>query len=259
MSYCQTKDGQIFYQTFGDKSNPALIFSNSLGTDHTMWQPQIDALQDNFFIIAYDTRGHGKSDAPKGSYTIEELGEDVIALLNELSLQKANFCGISMGGLTGLWLAIFCPHYFDKIIVSNTAAKIGQTKAWQDRATQVRQEGLAHLAKSAPTRWFSDEFITKNPNVVNALTTLLANQNPEGYASCCDALSTADLQSSLSQAGVPILSIAGLKDPVTPPSDAQFIADTAPNARLVSIDASHIANIEQAEAFTQHIRQFLVS
>lgn len=257
MPYCQTKDGQIFYQTFGNKSNPALIFSNSLGTDHTMWQPQIDALQDKFFIVAYDARGHGKSDVPKGSYTINDLGEDVIALLNELSIQKANFCGISMGGLTGLWLAIHHPGHFDKIIVSNTAAKIGQESAWQDRAKLVLEHGLEGVASSAPSRWFSESFVARNGGIVDRLTKNLSNQSAEGYSACCQALAIADVRDELKEIKLPILSIGGELDPVTTVSDAQYIVDNVSGAILATIQASHIANIERPSDFNKIIEGFV--
>ncbi|OOS02258.1 3-oxoadipate enol-lactonase [Moraxella cuniculi DSM 21768] len=257
MPYCQTKDGQIFYQTFGNKSNPALIFSNSLGTDHTMWQPQVDALQDKFFIVAYDTRGHGKSDVPKGSYTINDLGGDVIALLNELSIQKANFCGISMGGLTGLWLAIHQPGHFDKIIVSNTAAKIGQESAWQDRAKLVLEHGLESVASSAPSRWFSESFVARNGDTVDRLIKNLSNQSAEGYSACCQALAIADVRDELKEIKLPILSIGGELDPVTTVSDAQYIVDNVSGAILATIQASHIANIERPDDFNKIIEGFV--
>lgn len=145
----------IHYQTFGDKNNPALIFSNSLGTNYTLWQPQIEALQHQFYLIGYDTRGHGQSSIPLHSYSIDELGQDVVALLNHLNIKKANFCGISMGGLTGQWLAVHRPEHFNKIIVSNTAAKIGNATAWRERADKVRQDGLRPIADTAASRWFT--------------------------------------------------------------------------------------------------------
>ena len=146
MATLQHGDVSLNYQTFGNPANPALIFSNSLGTTYRMWQPQIDALQNDFYIITYDTRGHGGSTAPDQPFTIEQLGDDVIALLDHLQVKQAHFCGISMGGLTGQWLAINKPERFSHVVVCNTAAKIGQEQAWNERATLVREQGLAPIA-----------------------------------------------------------------------------------------------------------------
>lgn len=222
-----------------------------------MWQAQINALQADFFIICYDTRGHGQSTAPNKPYTIAELGQDVVDLLTFLKIQKAHFCGISMGGLTGIWLAIHRSAYFDKIIVANTAAKIGNQNAWQDRATSVRTNGLQAIADTAPSRWFSDDFIQNNPKIVKNLSNTLAKGNKDGYANCCQALAAADLRDALQNAKTPLLVIAGEQDPVTTVADGQFIVDNAPSAHLVTLDASHISNIEQNDAFTKAIKDFL--
>ena len=191
------------YATFGDKSNPALLLSNSLGTSYHMWQPQIDALQNDYFIICYDTRGHGKSSAPKGPYNLDQLGQDVIDLLDHLNIDKAFFCGISMGGMTGQWLAI------------------------------------------------------NHPDVVKALSAALAAGSSEGYASCCEALSVADTREQLKNVRVPVTVLSGIEDPVTTVADGQYMVDHIPNAKLATIDASHISNIEQPEAFNQLVRQYL--
>lgn len=257
MPIFQNNEVSLHYQTFGEKSKPALIFSNSLGTNHTMWQAQIDALKDDFFIICYDTRGHGQSSTPNHAYAIEELGGDVVVLLDFLEVEKANFCGISMGGLTGIWLAIHAPHKFHKIIVSNTASKIGNETAWQDRANSVRENGLQAIADTAPARWFTDEFIKSYPDVVKQLSDNLAKGDKDGYANCCEALAVADLRDELKNAQVPLLVIAGESDPVTTVADGEFITANAPNANLVTINASHIANVEKADEFTAIIREFI--
>lgn len=247
---------RLNYHVFGDKTKPVLIFSNSLGTNHTMWQSQIDALQEKFFVVCYDTRGHGDSSTPEGAYTIAQLGQDVVDLLDHLGIKKATFCGISMGGLTGIWLAIHRPEYFIKIIVSNTAAKIGDQKAWQDRANSVRTHGLQGIADTAPSRWFTDEFIKKNPRIVKNLSDSLAEGDKEGYASCCEALAMTDLRNDLKNVQVPMLVIVGSADPVTTLADGKFIVDHAPGARLETIAASHIANVEQPEVFNNIIKSF---
>lgn len=248
---------QLYYQTAGDPANPALLLSNSLGTRWQMWQPQIDALTKYFYVISYDTRGHGESDKPAGPYSLTRLGQDALCVLGALGIKKAHFCGISMGGLTGLWLAIYAPERFMRIAVANTAARIGSAEGWQSRAASVREQGLAELATSAPQRWFTPGFIRKQAALVEQLTDTLAEQDKEGYAACCDALAEADLRADLSRIQLPLLVIAGSADPVTTVADAEAIVKACPSASLVSLKASHISNLEQPAAFNRALSQFL--
>lgn len=248
---------QLYYQTAGDPANPALLLSNSLGTRWQMWQPQIDALTKYFYVISYDSRGHGESNKPAGPYSLTRLGQDALCVLGALGIKKAHFCGISMGGLTGLWLAVYAPERFLKIVVANTAAKIGTKEGWQSRAAAVREQGLAELATSAPQRWFTPGFIRKHAALVEQLTDTLAEQDKEGYAACCDALAEADLRADLSRIQLPLLVIAGSADPVTTVADAEAIVQACPSASLVSLKASHISNLEQPAAFNRALSQFL--
>lgn len=252
-----SNDAQINYQTFGNNTKPTLIFSNSLGTNFSMWKPQVDVLKKLFYIICYDTRGHGESTAPKGPYTLAQLGQDVIHLMDHLSIKTASFCGISMGGLTGQWLAIHHPERFNHVIVCNTAAKIGQEQAWTERAKLVREQGLELIASTAASRWFSEPFIQSNTAVIAKLSNDLAAGSPEGYASCCEALAKADLTTEISQIRVPLLVIAGTLDPVTTVADGQYLVNQIRSSALFEIEASHISNIEQAQIFTQTISEFL--
>ena len=245
------------YATFGDISNPALIFSNSLGTSYHMWQPQIDVLQNDYFIICYDTRGHGQSSAPIGPYNLAQLGQDAINLIDYLNIDKVFFCGISMGGMTGQWLAINHPHRFYHLMLCNTAAKIGNEAAWRERAQLVREQGLDPIATTAALRWFTGQFIDNHPDVVKALSDALAAGSSEGYASCCEALSVADTREQLKNIRVPVTVLSGTEDPVTTVADGQYMVDHIPNAKLATIDASHISNIERPQEFTKYISQYL--
>lgn len=252
-----SNDAQINYQTFGNAANPALIFSNSLGTNYGMWQKQFTHFIDDYFVICYDTRGHGASSTPQGPYTLQQLGQDVVNLLNHLNIQKAAFCGISMGGLTGQWLAINKPERFSHVIVCNTAAKIGQEHAWNERAALVREQGLAPIASTAASRWFTDKFIQSNTAEVEKLQNSLAAGSAEGYASCCEALAKADLRELLKEITVPVLVIAGQQDPVTTVADGQFMVEHIPHSQMLEINASHISNIEQPEQFNHLLQSFL--
>lgn len=252
-----SNNAEIHYQTFGDPKNPAIVFSNSLGTNFNMWKPQITFFQKNYFVICYDTRGHGQSSAPQGPYDIEQLGLDLIHLLDHLNIEKAIFCGISMGGLTGQWLVIHKPERFHRAIVCNTSAKIGNEQAWNDRASLARTQGLEPIASTAASRWFTEPFIQSNAATVAELSNDLGAGSPEGYASCCEALAKADLREKLESIYVPLLIIAGRKDPVTTVTDAQYMVNHIRSSALFEIDASHISNIEQPKAFNQAILDFI--
>lgn len=251
----------LFFKTFGDKNNKALIFSNSLGTNWTMWKNQIDELCDKYFIIVYDTRGHGATIKNlESDWSIGSLGNDVVSILDNLNLNKVNFCGISMGGLTGLYLAINHPDRFEKIIISNTNAKIGTEKAWLERAEFVRQNGLEEIAKNSPSRWFSSEFCVKNQGTVATYAdfSILKNYiDSEGYAKCCEILAKSDLRTELQNINVPVLSIGGNLDMVTTKDDAIFLHTNIKNSKLVLLNASHLSNIEQPLEFNKALIEFL--
>ncbi|MCU4641107.1 3-oxoadipate enol-lactonase [Acinetobacter courvalinii] len=259
MSVFQSADAQIHYQTFGDPNSPALVFSNSLGTNYGMWQQQFNYFKQRFYVICYDTRGHGSSSTPSGPYTLQQLGEDVIRLLDHLKIEKASFCGISMGGITGQWLAIHYPERFSHVVIANTAAKIGQEQAWLDRAQLVRKQGLGPIATTAASRWFTDPFIQSHPAIVNNLCNDLSAGNADGYANCCEALAKADVRDQLKDIHLPVLIIAGTQDPVTTVADGQFMQQQIADAQLVEINASHISNIEQVDAFNQAVFSFITT
>ena len=252
-----SNDATINYASFGDANKPGVIFSNSLGTNYGMWQQQFNHFKNDYFVICYDTRGHGASTAPQGPYSIEQLGQDVIHLLDHLNINKATFCGISMGGLTGQWLAIHQPERFNHVIVCNTAAKIGQEQAWLDRAALVREQGLSPIAATAASRWFTDPFIQSQATIVETLSNDLAASSAEGYANCCEALAKADLREQLKDITVPVLIVAGMQDPVTTLTDGQFMLDHIPHAQMFEINASHISNIECPNEFNQAVQRFI--
>ena len=249
----------IFYLAEGNPDHPAIVFSNSLGTDHSMWQAQADALVSNFYIIRYDTRGHGQSASPKGPYQLQDLGRDVIALLDFLNIDKAHFCGLSMGGVIAQWLGIHAPERLTKLIVANTAAKVGTADGWITRAQAVRVEGLDAIADSAASRWFSPSFVVGQSPIISTLIAHLRSENTEGYASCCEALATADLRDQIQVISHDTLIIAGQYDPVTTESDALQMHQKIKNSKLVTLPASHISNIEAEKLFTRALTNFLTA
>lgn len=243
------------YQLDGPEGAPVIVLSNSLGTTRDMWQPQLAALTRQFRVLRYDTHGHGKT-SKSGKVTLAQLGEDVIALLDQLNIAKAWFCGISMGGLTGLWLGRFAPERFYGIAVANTAARIGDQAGWLSRARAVRQEGMDVVAAGAADRWFSERFRQRAPEVVEALCHQLTHSNAEGYAECCEALAGADLRGEVGQISVPTLIITGESDPVTTVADANFLRQQIPASQVVVVAASHLSNIESSAEFTAALLGF---
>ena len=254
-------DLTLNYRVDGDPAAPALVLSNSLGTDLDMWAPQLSLLAGRFRVIRYDTRGHGQSSVPAGDYTIDQLGSDVLALLDHLQVARAHFCGLSMGGLTGLWLAINAPHRIDRLVLANTGAKIGTPTLWNSRIDGLRASNAERLTEplidSVVERWFSPRHRQVAPAGVARIRRMLVETSGAGYASNCVAIRDADLRSGLAAIGAPTLVVAGAHDPSTPPSLGRDIADAVPGARYVELDAAHLSNLEQAGAFNAAVLRFL--
>ncbi|MES2261753.1 MAG: 3-oxoadipate enol-lactonase [Pseudomonadota bacterium] len=249
----------IHYRTDGPRRLPCLVLSNSLGTDLRMWDAQADALARHFHVLRYDTRGHGQSASPPGPYSLEQLGGDVLALLDHLGIERAHFCGLSMGGVTGQWLAVHAPARIDRLVLANTAARVGTADGWQSRAAAVRESGMGAVADSAASRWFTGAYVERHPESVARMVESLREQNAQGYASCCDALAAADLRGTLGAVLAPTLIIAGEHDPVTTLAHAQAMQEEIREATVLALPASHISNIEAPTEFTQAVLEFLLS
>ena len=257
MPYLDLDGRRLHYRLDGAAGAPVLLLSNSLGTTLDMWQPQLAALGQHFRLLRYDTRGHGGSTLGDGACSIAQLGGDVLALLDALDIERVHFCGISMGGLTGQWLAVHAPQRLHKLVLCNTAARIGNAEGWHSRAALVRQDGMAEVAAGAAARWFTADFVAAEAAQVAGLLRQLAECDAAGYAACCDALATADLRDAISGITLPTLVVAGLLDPVTTPADADFIASQIKGARRVDLQASHLSSIEAAAAFNHALAAFL--
>ena len=257
-----TQRGEFRVAVDGDAASPALILGNSLGTTLEMWEPQVAAFAARFRLIRYDTRGHGGSPVTPGPYGFEDLGQDVLAVLDALDVERAAFCGISMGGHTGLWLGIHAGRRFNAITVCNSAARIGTEQAWNERAAMVRAGGAAGmraLADSAPGRWFTDGFAQAHPAVVRRAQGWIAGIDPEGYAACCEALAASDLRGGLGRIATPTLLLAGAFDPVTTVADAEAMQAGIAGSQLAVVPASHLSNLEAPQAFGQTVLDFLAS
>jgi 3-oxoadipate enol-lactonase len=224
-----------------------------------MWDAQAAALANRFYVVRYDTRGHGQSMRGSAPVTIARLGQDVAGLLDLLGIRRAHFCGISMGGLTGQWLGAHAPARIGRLVLANTAARIGTAEGWAARAGLVRAEGMGAVADGAAARWFTPAFIERERHTVSQMIGALREQDAEGYAACCDALAGADLRGALGSIAAPTLSIAGEFDPVTTVADGEALAAGIPGAQLALVPASHISNIEAEQAFTGALLRFLAA
>ncbi len=257
MTTVNINDIQVQYQLDGDPQAPVLVLSNSLGTTMDMWADQLAAFSKTHRVLRYDTRGHGGSSVPAGPYTIEQLGQDVLALADALKIKTFSFCGISMGGLIGQWLGVHAPERLDRLVVCNTAARIGQEAGWTERAALVRAQGMGPVADGSPGRWFTSEFVAAHQATVATLIAQLRDISPEGYAACCEALAVADLRDQINSISTPTLVVAGSQDPVTTVADADFIAGKVQVASRVDLAASHLSNVEAAAAFNAAVSDFL--
>lgn len=258
----ETARGAFRVTVDGDAAAPALILSNSLGTTLEMWDPQVAAFSEHYRVIRYDTRGHGGSPVTPAPYSFADLGQDVLAVLDALDIEQAAFCGISMGGHTGLRLGVHAGSRFNAIAVCNSAAKIGTPQGWNERAAMVREGGVASmqaLAESSPGRWFSADFVTAQPATVQRAQAWIAGIAPQGYAACCEALAASDLRDDLHRITTPTLLLAGASDPVTTVADAQAMQAAIPGAQLAVVPASHLSNLEAPRAFNQAVLHFLAT
>lgn len=249
MPFLDLDGARLHYRVDGNPANPCVVLCNSLGTDLSMWDAQAAALAPDHFVVRHDTRGHGLSTAGDGPLDIARLGRDVLALLDHLDIERAAFCGISMGGMVGQWLGIHAGGRLTHLVLANTAARIGTPDGWLARACLVRGEGLAGVTDGAAARWFTPGFAAREPATVARLTATLRAQDPRGYAACCEA-QVADIR-------VPTLVIAGEHDPVTTVADGAWLREHIPGAVLATLPASHISNIEADVAFTAALRKFL--
>lgn len=259
MPFAEWRDVRIHYELAGPEEGPVVMFSNSLGTDVSMWDAQMPDMAKRFRVLRYDKRGHGQSSVPAGTYTIEQLGRDVIALMDFLRIERVHFCGLSIGGQTGMWLGVNAPGRLNKLILSNTAAKIGTPEIWNPRIEAVRRGGVRVIAAAVIERWFTAGFRAKELATVARIQQALEGQSAEGYTGCCAAVRDFDCREKLGAIRTPTLVIAGAHDSATTPGDGRGVAERIPGARYVELDAAHLSNIEARERFTAEIDEFLAT
>ena len=238
----------------GTAESPVLVLSPSLGTGHAMWDPQVAGLTEHFRLIRYDPRGHGRSPVPPEPYEIADLAEDVVRLLDRLGVEKAHYCGLSLGAMTGIALAADHRDRVDRLVLCSTTAHFPSPQPWIERAETVRAKGTGAIADAVVERWLTPGFAAAHPEIVVRLKSMIEQTPDEGYAACCGAVARMDLRDSLPRITAPTLVVSAEQDPATPPEFLQRIAAAIPGARLeVLSPAAHLANIEQPEALARLI------
>jgi len=257
MPFAELKDARLFYQWDGSESAPALVFCNSLGTTHRMWDAQVGAFSQHFRVLRYDSRGHGQSSVTPGPYSIVQLANDVVHLLDALKLDRVYFCGLSLGAMTGMYLGSQAANRFHKMALCNTAAKIGNVDAWNTRIATVEKEGMKAVAGSVIERWLTTGYRGTHPKETGEMLGMLQNANCKGYAASCAAVRDMDYREKLSQIRVPTLIVAGTHDPVTTPADGHFLQERIPGAQYTELSAAHISNVEACFDFNREVLGFL--
>lgn len=241
----------------GALDKPAIVFSNSLAASSGMWDEVTERLAPHACLVRYDTRGHGRSDAPLNGYTIETLGKDVLAVLDTFEIPRAVVCGVSLGGLTAMWLGIHASDRVGGLVLANTAASFPPEAMWRDRAATARSSGVSSFVQPSLERWVTAEYRGKHDARVAKLGAMIAGTSSAGYAGCCEVLATTNVLQDLSRISCPVRVVAGQHDPSTPPARAEEIVAAIPQADLVTLDAAHISCVEAPDAFAETVRDFL--
>jgi len=257
MPYATLDNTRLFCRLEGRAGLPVLVLSHSLGCDHGMWLPQIPDLLERFQVLRYDTRAHGASDAPPGDYSMDQLGRDVLGLLDALNIPQAAFCGISMGGAIGQWLAVNAPQRLTALVLANTAPRFGTHDLWEARRKAVLEGGMQSIVEPTMQRFFSDEH--RGSAHAQSIRSVFLGTDPKGYAACCAALRDADFRASLRRISTRTLVIGSDRDPSTPWKDhGEVLAREIPGAKTLKLDTAHLSNLEQPQAFTARLLEFLL-
>jgi len=249
----------LSYRAEGPKDGPVLVLANSLGTTTALWDPQLRGLVEHFRVLRYDHRGHGGSSVPPGPYSIAQLGGDLVAILDALSVKRASICGISLGGMVAMWMGAHVPERVDRLVLVSTAPVLGPPSSWDERALIVRESGTSPLLESILSRWFPPLFESEHRDGVARVAEMITACEPEGYAACCEAIGAMDLRPTLARIVAPTLVVQGAQDPVTPPSAGLALAEAVDGATFCVLpDAAHLVNLAQPERFVALVVEHLV-
>ena len=257
MPILECRTGPFNIVLSGRADAPVLLLSNSLTCDLSMWDRVAAGLSERFAVIRYDGHGQGESVASPGPYTIEQLGQDALAVLDALDVEQAHFCGLSMGGMVGLWLLTHAPHRIGRAVLSNTAAHMGPPALWDGRIALARQVGMQGVASPTLARWFPAAFHASDPDIVAGMRRAVLATPVEGYVACCQAIRDMDQRETMRAITTPTLVIVGVNDPATTPADGQLIHEAIAGSRLVTLPAGHISAVETPDLFTREVSAFI--
>jgi len=251
-------DTGIAYRVDGPHDGPALVFSNSLGTDHRLWDRQMPAVDGRFRVVRYEACGHGVSDLPRRPVTIERLAQGLTTLLDHLEIERAVVCGCSLGGVIALWLAVNRPERLTGVVLANTGAKIGTNESWDARTAAVRAGGTAAVRDQVVGRFLTPEFRSRDPDTTAMIAEMIETTSDEGYIAACEALRATDLRADASRVRVSVLIVGSERDQSTPPDLSRELHASIEGSELVMIpDAAHLSNIEQPAGFNAALLKFL--
>jgi 3-oxoadipate enol-lactonase len=259
MPFAELEDIRIYYDLAGPAEAPVLVFSHSLGENFSMWDPQVPEFKKQFQVLRYDIRGHGQSSVTPGSYSIEQLARDVLALLDKLKFSTVHFCGLSMGGQIGMWLALNAPARLRRLVLCNTAAKIGTPEIWNARIEAVRKGGMKSISTAVMDRWFSADYRANFSENVSKTRLTFESSDPTGYVANCAALREFDARETIAAIRVPTLVITGTHDAATTPADGRYLSDHIRGARYVELNTAHLSNIEASRRYNAEVSAFLLS
>jgi len=259
LPFASIQNARMFYRMQGNAGLPVLILSHSIGTDHAMWDLQVQNLLPHFQVLRYDTRGHGASEVTSGDYSIEMLGKDILALADALKISHFAFCGLSLGGAIGQWVAAHAPERVTHLVLANTSPQFVPRANWEARIAAVLKGGMSAIVDVAMQRFFSPDTLAKqNPHVASIRSVFLGT-DPVGYLGCCAALRDMDHGGILGQIKVPTLVISGDRDVATPWSGhGERLAQGIPGAKAIHLAAAHLSNLERPHSFTTALLEFLL-
>jgi 3-oxoadipate enol-lactonase len=257
MPFADLPNVRLHYALSGPPAAPVLILSNSLGTNLSMWDAQASAFEKQFRLLRYDMRGHGQSSAPPPPYAVPGLARDILSLADSLSIPRFHFCGLSIGGMIGMSLALQAPDHLNKLVLCNTAPKIGTLEFWTTRIQTVQSKGMKEVAGAVTARWFTPGFQQSSPEKVASAIRVLESLDPHGYLGGCTAVRDFDFRESVSQIRTPTLVVSGTHDPAATAADGRLLAEQISGARYVELDTSHLSNIEAPAQFNDAVLSFL--
>jgi 3-oxoadipate enol-lactonase len=253
----RVNEDNFLVQLDGPETGPVLFLSNSLSSDLSMWDDQIAVWAQRFRVVRYDQRGHGGSVISAEPYSMDQLGRDVLGIMDALGIEKSHWCGLSLGGMVGMWMLTHAPERIGKAVLANTAAYMGPVELWNGRIETARRGGMRALVEPTIERWFPEHFRNAAPATMDRMRAMILRTPVDGYTGCCAAIRDMDQRATIRSITNPVLVIIGSRDPATTPADGELIASSIQNAETVVFDAAHISNIEHPAAFASTVMDFL--